>query len=98
MTKHRSTVIMSRDLSHKAVLVPTGDGNGWDGCWVTISRVKPPMRTYGNWFVRGAFHLIRDQVHDIIWPMTPDDSSTLVWDADLRRVIRRRNNVTPGSK
>ena len=88
MTRPGSTLIMSRDLSHKAVLVPTDDG---DGCWVTISRVQPPMRTYGSWFLRGAFHVVRDHVHDLIWPMTPGDRSTLVWDADLRRVVRRGN-------
>lgn len=78
---------MSRDNSHKATIVPVADG---DGCWVTLQRVTPPMTIYGSWFMRGPLHVVRDAVHDIIYPITAD-GPRLVWDADLRRVVRRGN-------
>lgn len=82
MTRPTATVIMSSDGSHGATLTPSPDG---DGVWVVIERLVPPTRRLGAWFLRAPFHLVRDQVHDIVHPLTTNvvGEPRLVYDDNL---------------
>jgi hypothetical protein len=91
MPTNSPTTILSVDGSHGATLTPSPDG---DGVWVVIKRVVPPFHTIGAWFLRCPYHLARDQVHAIVYPLTITDELMLRYDPDLRRVVYSRSNPT----